>query len=112
MAALSSAGCNEEIREYHHKGALPDLLRRIVHGRQQGRAAERLEAGQRIQHQREMHGPAPRRDLDGAVGHAPEADGISLLRGQVAERAGQLARVVEARGSGRPEIHGAARVEQ
>ena len=48
----------------------------------------------------------------GFVREAPEADGVALLGGEIAERAGELARVIEPGRALRAEIHRAAGVDQ
>ena len=112
IADFNSAGGDEKIGENDDQRALPDFFRGIVQRGEQGRAADGLDAGHLIEHEAEMRGAALGRNFDGVLREAPEPDGIALLRGEIAERAREPARVVEAGGALRSEAHRAAGVDQ
>jgi hypothetical protein len=103
---------HEEIGQNDYQRPLTDLLRRIVQRREQRGAAHGPDARHLIQHHSKMRSAAPGRNLHGGLREAPQSHGVSLLRGDIAQRARQPPRVVEPSGARRSEIHGAAGVDQ
>ena len=105
-------GIHEQIGNYDDQGPLANRLGQLVEHLRQSARPLRPHLLQRIEHQPQMGGIPPRRQVpDDCVGHAGDADRVSLAAGQEAERARELAGVVDPRDAGGAVAHRAAGID-
>ena len=102
---------DEEVRADDDEGALGDLLSGVVQGFENGGLAFGFQIGELIKDEPEVRCAAFRREFLAVIfTHAPQADGIALLCGEIAERAREFAAVVQPRCARRPVGHRTAAI--